>query len=113
MVAFNDMLYGPPEEEEIIDVGQALSRVPKCVGASPCVTPNSMLWARKRQRLIEPCEALHLMGVPPVRLGAVMDAKFTPAQLQNLAGNAFCSYNILGIQLSMMASYDWPLLRTV
>jgi len=67
-VDFKEGLLDASAEEEIMDVGQAITRVPRCKGACPCIVPNAMSWLRRRRRLVEPCEALALQGLPLYRI---------------------------------------------
>ena len=111
VIAFFDMRFGKLTEddpEELIDVGQNLNRVPRCCGAAPCLTPNGLVWLRKRERLLEGCEALNLQGVPQIALEDVKDT-FFPSHLQNLSGNAFNGYNVMAIQFAMISAYEWPM----
>ncbi len=95
------------DEEEVIDVGQNLGRVPRAIGACPCVTSGSQLWLRKRRRMVEGVEALMLQGVKKFPHSLIEDL-FVPANYYNLAGNAFCAYSAMAVQVGMLASYTWP-----
>ncbi len=53
IIAFLDLSEGkvnPNGEEEIVDIGQGITRIPRCVGAAPCLTPGALMWCRKRRR---------------------------------------------------------------
>ena len=113
VIAWHDLKYGKlaeDDDEEIVDIGQNLGRTPRCSAAAPCVTPNALLWARKRQRLLEGVEVMALQGYPHFDLESVSNI-MSPANFTNLAGNAFCGYNMLAIAIAQLSAYEWPLLK--
>jgi hypothetical protein len=109
IVYFWDQIKPVPEnaEEEVLDLGQSINRIPHCSNAVPCILPNSILWLRRRFRVVEPNEALHLQGIP--LLGYPRLDKWSPAELMDLAGNAFCGVNALAIFIAALTAYVWPL----
>ena len=94
-------------EEEVLDLAQSLSRVPHCTNAVPCILPNSIMWLRRRFRVVEPNEALVLQGLP--LLSHHQLASWSQAELMNLAGNAFCGENVMAIYIAALTAYAWPL----
>jgi hypothetical protein len=85
-------------DEEVIDVGQGLNRVPTCSNAVPCILPRSILFMRRKFRLILAPEALVLQRLPkfsPQDLRA-----FSACELMDLAGNAFCGFNVLALLIT-------------
>lgn len=94
-------------EEEVLDLGQSIHRVPHCTNAVPCILPNSILWLRRRFRVVEPNEALVLQGFPLLSYQQL--ASWSSAELMDLAGNAFCGENVIAILIAALTAYAWPL----
>lgn len=109
IVYFWDATRETPQdpEEEVLDLAQGITRVPTCTNAVPCILPNSVLWLRRRFRVVEPNEALALQGLP--RMSYHQLASWSGAELMNLAGNAFCGENVLAVLVAALTAYVWPL----
>jgi len=103
MVYYQDSVrgrIGPEDEEETMDLAQGLHRLPICVGASTCILPKSNIWLRKRFRRVTPAEALHLQGFP-LKTRAEL-AEWSPSEISDLAGNAFCGLNVMAVLIGTL-----------
>ncbi|CAK0832376.1 unnamed protein product, partial [Prorocentrum cordatum] len=108
-VVFMDLTLGPIREgepEEIIDVNQSISRIPRCTGSCPCITPNALLWLRKRQRLLEGPEIFALQGMPWFSNTMLASTFPRPGVYTNLGGNAYNAYNVMAIGIGMLTVYE-------
>jgi site-specific DNA-cytosine methylase len=108
IVCYHDLLKGKLSDDDvevIMDVSQSLHRVHPVRGASPCVIPRGVLWARKRMRALEPNEALALQGL---KLRTVSDvATFTRSEMLSLAGNAFCASTAMACTMATLAVFPF------
>ncbi|CAK0904682.1 unnamed protein product, partial [Prorocentrum cordatum] len=114
VIAFHDLtnpMSGPmsrlqPGDEIIIDVGQSINRTTAALNLAPCVCPKSLLWMRRRRRLVEPYEELALQGVP-IYDKADLSA-FSHREVRDLAGMAFCGHNVLALLFAVFSTYHFP-----
>ena len=108
IVYFYDATRKKPEApyEEVLDLSQYIDRTPIAQNCTPCITPGSKLWLRRRFRLVKPNERLMLQGLPLYTFDDLNG--FSANLINDLAGNAFCGFNIVAWFVSLHASYDYP-----
>jgi len=92
----------------VVDVAKSAERAPWCVGATPCVLPNSRLYWRRQQRVLGAREMLALQGIWPRDFPALeswCQSDTRSRVLMDMAGNAFtstvCSAVCLGIMVAI------------
>ena len=105
IVAFWDLTKPPPpDEEEVLDLAQGISRTPNCQGSVPCILPNSVLWLRRAFRLLEPSECLCMQALPLLPFASLQH--WSTAEIMSLAGNAFCGANVMALLLASFVAYE-------
>lgn len=98
IVYYLDEVHGRPAVEEVVDLGQSINRTTRGEGFTPCLLPNSIMWARLAFRELEPPESLALQGLP--WFGYDRLSGYSNRELFNLAGNAFCGNNALALVMA-------------
>ena len=81
-------------ENLVIDLARSVDRVPSCIGASPCVLPNSHLYWVQGERFLTAREHLALQGIWACDFPALdswAQTSLKSNRLRDLAGNAFTS----------------------
>ena len=73
----------------MLDISQSIDRTPFGRGRTACITPGAKMVLRRANRKIYGEESLMLQGLWARHVPGSLRA-FEDAQLQNLAGNAFC-----------------------
>jgi site-specific DNA-cytosine methylase len=99
---------GPGELVDlIVDVAKSTERAARCVGASPCLTTNSLPYRCLTCRVLSPLEALACQGIfreDFVLLGAWAADPKKANLLRNLAGNSFASSVCLAVVFACMVA---------
>ena len=92
----------------VIDVAKSAHRAPWCIGATPCVLPNSRLHWRRQQRVLSAYEVAALQGIWPRDFPALeswCQSDTRSRVLVDMAGNAFtstvCAAVCLGVMVAM------------
>ena len=92
----------------VIDVAKSAHRAPWCIGATPCVRPNSRLHWRRQQRALSAFEVAALQGIWPRDFPALeswCQSDTRSRVLVDMAGNAFtstvCAAVCLGVMVAM------------
>ena len=76
---------------------------------TPCIVSTSTLWLLRRQRYLQPEEALALQGFPQTILQEC-DPPLTCKQLTDLAGNAFNGAICVALAIALTVGTDWKLI---
>ena len=91
----------------VIDVAKSAHRAPWCIGATPCVLPNSRLHWRRQQRVLAAHEVAALQGIWPRDFPALeswCQSDTRSRVLVDMAGNAFTSTVCAAVCLGVMVA---------
>jgi len=88
-------------KDVVVDVAKSEDRAPVCVGAAPCIVPNSIPYRTKTQRVLTPeqvhaCQGIYPEDFPAMRKYAQAKANLT----RDLAGNAFSTTVCMAVVVS-------------
>lgn len=91
----------------VVDVAKSAERAPWCIGATPCVLPNSRLHWRRQQRVLGAREVAALQGIwardfPALESWCQSDTR--SRVLTDMAGNAFTSTVCAAVCLGVMVA---------
>ncbi len=98
-----------PEElvDLVVDIAKSVVRAPWCVGATPCVLPNSRLHWRRQHRVLDAREMAALQGIWPRDFAALESWRKSDKRslvVRDMAGNAFTSTICTAVCLGVMAA---------
>ena len=91
----------------VIDVAKSAGRAPWCIGATPCVMPNSRLHWRRQHRVLGAHEMAGLQGIWPrdfTALESWCQSDTRSRVLMDMAGNAFTSTVCAAVCLGVMVA---------
>jgi hypothetical protein len=88
-------------KDVVVDVAKSEERAPVCVGAAPCIVPNSQPYRTKTQRVLTPeqvhaCQGIYLSDFPALQEYAKNKGPLT----RDLAGNAFSTTVCMAVVIS-------------
>ncbi len=91
----------------IVDVTRSVERAVYCVGASPCLLPNSLPYRCLSGRVLSPLETMACQGLFVEDFGLLETWGLDPSKarlLRDLAGNSFTSSVCMSVLLACMAA---------
>ena len=91
----------------VVDVAKSADRAPWCIGATPCVLPNSRFHWRREQRVLGVHELAALQGLWPEDFPALESWCQSDTRSQvvmDMAGNAFTSTVCIAVCLGVMVA---------
>ncbi|CAK0808227.1 unnamed protein product [Prorocentrum cordatum] len=98
-------------EEVVVDVGKSLERAVYCVGAAPCVVPNSRPCRVKKDKLLSPEQVHAAQGIFKEDFPALARwGKEKKILTRDLAGNAFSTTVCMAVAIAVLC--HGPLLGT-
>lgn len=88
----------------VIDIAKTAPRAPSCVGAAPCIVPNSQPYRMKTQTIFSPEQMHCVQGIYKDDFPAMSTwAKERPTLTRDLAGNAFSTTVCMAVAISCLA----------
>lgn len=92
----------PASDVEVtVDISQSIDRVAQGIGIVHCLTPGQKVFLRRRMRFLLGEESLRIQGLWAE--DAAIIKSLSDKQLQDLAGNAFCSVSFASAFLALMS----------
>jgi len=92
------------DKDVVVDVAKSEERAPVCIGATPCIVPNSLPYRVKTQRVLTPEQVHACQGIYPEDFPALRKYAQTKAGLtRDLAGNAFSTTVCMAVVVSTFA----------
>ena len=91
----------------VVDISKSAGRAPWCVGATPCVLPNSRLHWRREKRVLDAREMAALQGIWPRDfpvLESWCQSEKRSLVVRDMAGNAFTSTICTAVCLGVMVA---------
>ena len=91
----------------VVDISKSAGRAPWCVGATPCVLPNSRLHWRREKRVLDAREMAALQGIWPRDfpvLESWCQSEKRSLVVRDMAGNAFTSTICTAVCSGVMAA---------
>lgn len=90
--------------DTVVDVAKSEERAPVCLGAAPCIVPNSLPFVVGEGRVLSASEVLAAQGVFREDFPRLHDfAASKPNLVRDLAGNAFSSSVCLAVAMSVLS----------
>lgn len=96
---------GPSDgKERCLTLEMSSDRAVPRVDATQCLVPRGVIWLQNRQRPILGVESLLLQGCDLTDLSTVRPGCWPNSFLQDIAGNAFCSSQVISFIIACLAS---------
>lgn len=89
------------KEDVVVDVAKSEERAPVCIGAAPCIVPNSIPYRTKTKKVLTPEQVHACQGIYPADFPALRKYSKEQAVLtRDLAGNAFSTTVCMAVVIS-------------
>merc|ERR1719189_830998 len=100
-VALKKLKPAQHDKDIVVDVAKSEDRAPVCIGATPCIVPNSLPYRIKTQRILTPEQVHACQGIYPEDFPAPRKyAQTKPSLTRDLAGNAFSTTVCMAVVVS-------------